>query len=118
MQEINPNCVSSDSSKPSDVNGVEEFRKRAVLCPDTEEAAREEQKQPREKREVVRGRERIVVHTEREQHADLVGFLREVPLEKPADTDKTILHIPRQHKQYRKNDYSDKRGNIVKQLFA
>ena len=72
MQEINPNCVSSDSCEPSDVNGVEKFREGAVLCPDTEKAAREEQKQPREKREIVRGRKRAVVQTEREQHADIV----------------------------------------------
>ena len=118
MQEINPNRVSPDSGKPSDVYGIEKFRERAVFCPDAEITAREEQKQPREKREIVRGHERAVVQTEREQHADVVCFLREIPLKKPADTDKTVLNIPRQHKKQRENNYPDKRRQIIEQLLA
>lgn len=118
MQEINPDCVSSDCREPFYVNGIEEFRKNAVLRPDSEAASRKEQEKPRKQRKIVRRLEWGIVYTEREQNADFIRFLRQAPLKKPADTYKSVLNVPRQRKKQREHDNPDKRGNIVENLLA
>ena len=94
MENVYPYGIPADRSEPFDVGRVAELRQPSRLCDYSEVASREEQEEPGHHREVIRGTERRVVKSQREQHADIVSLHRELYGEQIRDTDVTREIMP------------------------
>lgn len=118
MQDIYPDRVFSDSSKPAHMGRVEELRKDAFFGIDPEVASCDEHKKPREKRKIVGGIEACSVYTEREQNSCIICSGRNTELHKTAEAEISVLYVHCEHKEENAEDYSHKCRQLVKYLFG
>lgn len=118
MQDIYPDRVFSDSSKPAHMGRVEEFRKDAFFGIDPEIASCDEHKKPREKRKIVGGIEACTVYTEREQNSCIIGSGRNTELQETAEAEISVLYVHCEHEEENAENNSHKRRKLVKCLFG